>query len=205
MKSNSILFSEKKKLVKYNASKDVSEWELDFEYKIYGVSRIDNYVFVTTYSNWGTTYTSLVAFDSGKKLWTLEEIFYSVHIIGDKLIYKDKKKYFNGIDINSGKNIFNTKPPFKWSTPKAMLLDSKFFLYNSKKTCQLNLENGEYTETKLPRKLDPSEIVFILDEFQININNMPQGGGDAGQYYMMGDVGSGGDAGGGDGGGGGDA
>ena len=53
MKSNSILFSEKKKLVKYNASKDVSEWELDFEYKIYGISRIDNYVFVTTYSNWG--------------------------------------------------------------------------------------------------------------------------------------------------------
>ena len=111
MKSNSILFSEKKKLVKYNASKDVSEWELDFEYKIYGISRIDNYVFVTTYSNWGTTYTCLVAFDSGKKLWTLEEIFYSVHIIGDKLIYKDKKKYFNGIDINSGKNIFKNQAP----------------------------------------------------------------------------------------------
>ena len=147
MKSNSILFSEKKKLVKYNASKDVSEWELDFEYKIYGVSRIDNYVFVTTYSNWGTTYTSLVAFDSGKKLWTLEEIFYSVHIIGDKLIYKDKKKYFNGIDINSGKNIFNTKPPFKWSTPKAMLLDGKFFLYNSKKTCQLNLGSQGHSQS----------------------------------------------------------
>lgn len=204
MKSNSILFSEKKKLVKYNASKDVSELEFDFEYKIYGISRIDNYVFVTTYSNWGTTYISLVAFDSGKKLWTLEEIFYSVHIIGDKLIYKDKKKCFNGIDINSGKNIFNTKPPFKWSTPKAMLLDGKFFLYNSKKTCQLNLENGEYSETKLPRKIDPSEIVFVLDEFQININNMAQQGGDAGQYYIMGDSG-GGDAGGGDGGGGGDA
>ena len=204
MKSNSILFSEKKKLVKYNASKDVSELEFDFEYKIYGISRIDNYVFVTTYSNWGTTYTSLVAFDSGKKLWTLEEIFYSVHIIGDKLIYKDKKKCFNGIDINSGRNIFNTKPPFKWSTPKAMLLDGKFFLYNSKKTCQLNIENGEYSETKLPRKIDPSEIVFVLDEFQININNMAQQGGDAGQYYIMGDSG-GGDAGGGDGGGGGDA
>ena len=204
MKSNSILFSEKKKLVKYNASKDVSELEFDFEYKIYGISRIDNYVFVTTYSNWGTTYISLVAFDSGKKLWTLEEIFYSVHIIGDKLIYKDKKKCFNGIDINSGRNIFNTKPPFKWSTPKAMLLDGKFFLYNSKKICQLNLENGEYSETKLPRKLDPSEIVFVLDEFQININNMAQQGGDAGQYYMMGDSG-GGDAGGGDGGDGGDA
>ena len=152
----------------------------------------------------GTTYTCLVAFDSGKKLWTLEEIFYSVHIIGDKLIYKDKKKYFNGIDINSRKNIFKTKPPYKWSTPKAMLLDGKFFLYNSKKTCQLNLENGEYLETKLPRKLDPNEIVFVLDEFQININNIPQGGGDSGQYYMMGDAG-GGDTGGGDGGGGGDA
>ena len=85
-----------------------------------------------------------------------------------------------------------------------MLLDGKFFLYNSKKTCQLNLENGEYLETKLPRKLDPNEIVFVLDEFQININNIPQGGGDSGQYYMMGDAG-GGDTGGGDGGGGGDA
>ena len=94
MKSNSILFSEKKKLVKYNPSKYSSEWELDFEYNVYGISRIDNYVFVTTYSNWGTTYTSLVEFDTGNKLWTLKEIFYTVHIIGDKIIYKDKKKYF---------------------------------------------------------------------------------------------------------------
>ena len=203
MKSNSILFSEKKKLVKYNPSKYSSEWELDFEYNVYGISRIDNFVFVTTYSNWGKTYTSLVEFDTGKKLWTLKEIFYTVHIIGDKIIYKDKKKYFNGIDINTGKNIFNSKPPYTWSTPKAMLLNGKFFLYNSKKTCQLNLENGDYSETKLPRGLDPSEIDFVLDEFQININNMPQSGGDSGHYFMMGDAG-GGDAGGGDAGGGGD-
>ena len=112
MKSNSILFSEKKKLVKYNPSKYSSEWELDFEYNVYGISRIDNFVFVTTYSNWGKIYTSLVEFDTGKKLWTLKEIFYTVHIIGDKIIYKDKKKYFNGIDINTGKKIFNSKPPY---------------------------------------------------------------------------------------------
>ena len=31
-----------------------------------------------------------------------------------------------------------------------------------------------------------SEMDFVLDEFQININNMPQTGGDAG-HMMMGD------------------
>ena len=97
MKSNSILFSEKKKLVKYNPSKYSSEWELDFEYNVYGISRIDNYVFVTTCSNWGTTYTSLVEFDTGKKLWTLKEIFYKAKLY--KIEYEGIKREVSAFAI----------------------------------------------------------------------------------------------------------
>ena len=53
MKSNSILFSEKNLMFKYNTKNDNYEWDLEFEYNVYGIVRIDNYVFVTTYSNWG--------------------------------------------------------------------------------------------------------------------------------------------------------
>ena len=50
---SSILFSESKKVVKYNSKDDNFEWVIEFSHKIYGLSRVDNYVFVTTYSNWG--------------------------------------------------------------------------------------------------------------------------------------------------------
>ena len=201
MKPNSILFSEKKKVVKYNSKSDNYEWELDFEYKVYGISRIDNLVFITTYSNWGKSFTNLVDFENGKKLWRINEVFYSVHIVGDTLIYLNNKKYYTGINLKSGVNLFSIKPPFKWSTPKAILLNGKFYLYTSKKTYILNLQNGNTIESSLPNKLNPKEIGLVLDEFQISINNMPSAGGDF-VHTSFGDAGSG-DAGGGDAGGGG--
>ena len=42
--SNSILFSEEKKVVKYNSKDNNYEWELDFSHKVFGLSRVDNYV-----------------------------------------------------------------------------------------------------------------------------------------------------------------
>ena len=60
----------------------------------------------------------------------------------------------------------------------------------------LNLTNGKLSESRLPNKINPKEIGLVLDEFQININNLPSAGGDDGAMYV-GDVG-GGDAGGGD-------
>jgi len=53
MKQNSILFSEKNVLFKYNTKNDSYEWDVEFEYNVYGIVRIDDFVFVTTYSNWG--------------------------------------------------------------------------------------------------------------------------------------------------------
>ena len=41
MKSKSILISEKN-IRKYNPSNDIFEWEHEFEYKISGISRIDD-------------------------------------------------------------------------------------------------------------------------------------------------------------------
>ena len=205
MKTNSILISEKKKILKYNPKNDIYEWELNFEHRVTGISRIEDYVFVTTSSNWGLQSTNLIYFDSGEKLWTKNEVFYSVHIVGDKLVYANKTKYFCGIKLKTGQNIFNIRSPFKWwTTPKTMLLNGRFYLYSSKLVFLLNLENGSISESKLPNKLNLKEINFVLDEFQININNLPSAGGDA--HVFIGDaggVGDGGvDAGGGDAGGG---
>jgi hypothetical protein len=204
MKTSSILISEKKKVFKYNPENDVFEWKLDFKQKVSAISRIEDYVFVTTSSNWGVQSTNLINFDSGEKLWTKDEVFYSVHIISDVLIYANKNKNYCGINLKTGKNIFSIGSPFKWwSTPKTMLLNGKFYLYTSKQVFLLNLENGSVSESKLPNKLNLKEISLVLDEFQININNLPSAGGDA--HVYMGDSGvadgGGGDAGGGGGGG----
>jgi len=205
MKTNSIIISEKKKVLKYSPKNDAFKWELNFKHRVTGISRIDDYVFVTTSSNWGKQSTNLIYFESGEILWTKDEIFYSIHIIDDLIIYANKTKHFCGINLKTGVNIFSTKSPFKWwATPKTMLLNRQFYLYTSNKVFLLNLKNGSISESKLPNKLDPKEISLVLDEFQININNLPSanGGGDA--HAFIGDA-SGGDVGGGDAGVGGDA
>ena len=96
MKQNSILFSEKNVLFKYNTKNDSYEWDVEFEYNVYGIVRIDDFVFVTTYSNWGKTFTSLIDFSNGGKMWTKEIYLYSIHIIDDLLIYVNKKRNIVG-------------------------------------------------------------------------------------------------------------
>ena len=199
---SSILFSESKKVVKYNSKDDNFEWVIEFSVKIYGLSRVDNYVFVTTYSNWGKSFSHIVDFENGKLLWEIEDIFYSVHIVGDTLIFYNKKKFFNGVNINSGQEIFSTKTPFRWSKPKVILINGKYYIYTSKKAYILNLSNGNISGSRLPKKIDPKEVGLVLDEFQININNLPSAGGDYTAYHT-GDMG-GADGGGGDSGGGGE-
>jgi hypothetical protein len=200
--SNSILFSEEKKVVKYNSKDNNYEWELDFSHKVFGLSRVHNYVFVTTYSNWGKSFSHIIDFENGKLLWEIEDIFYSVHIVGETLIFYNKKKFFTGVNINSGKQIFSIKTPFRWSKSKVILINGKYYIYTSKKVYILNVTNGNISESRLPKKIDPKEVLLVLDEFQININNLPSAGGDYTAFYG-GDMG-GADGGGGDGGGGGE-
>ena len=207
MKSNSVLFTKEKSITKYNGSNNSIDWKVDFDKYITGISRVDDYVFVTTGNNWGTSNsTSLIDFKSGKKTWDLKEIFYSIHIIKNVLIFKNRTNKFTAIDINSGIEKFSLKSPFKWSTTKTFLLNGKFYLFSSKTIYLLNIDNGRLTESKLPDRLNAKDLIvgFILDEFQININNIPSS--DSGHMIMsdtgVGDAG-GGDAGGGDAGGGG--
>ena len=202
MKSKSILFSEKKNIRKYDPSKDVFEWEHEFKYKISGISRIDDLVIITTSSIWGKNFTSLLSFETGEKFWEIQDVFYSIHIIDNTIIYVDKKKFFNGIDIRTGVEKFKVSSPFTWTTPKIILVKNIYYIFSSKKTYQLNINNWKVSETKLPNKIDPKELGVILDEFQININSMPSS--DSG-YVFIGDAGGGGDIAGGDAGGGGDA
>jgi hypothetical protein len=200
--SNSILFSEEKKVVKYNSKDNNYEWELDFSHKVFGLSRVHNYVFVTTYSNWGKSFSHIIDFENGKLLWEIEDIFYSVHIVGETLIFYNKKKFFTGVNINSGKQIFSIKTPFRWSKSKVILINAKYYIYTSKKVYILNLTNGNISESRLPKKINPKEVLLVLDEFQININNLPSAGGDYTEFY--GGYMGGADGGGGDGGGGGE-
>ena len=193
--SNSILFSEGKKVVKYNSKDNNYKWVIDFNYNVCGLSRVENYVFVTTYSNWGISYSHIIDFQQGEILWEIEDVFYSFHIVGKTLIFYNKKKYFTSVDIDSGKEIFKIKSPFRWSSPKVILLNGKYYVYSSKKAYILDLKNRNISDSKLPKKFNPKEVGLILDEFQININNIPSTGGDYGAFY-------GGDAGGSDSGGG---
>ena len=195
MKSNSILFSEKDVLFKYNTKNDNYEWDLELEYNIYGIVRIDNYVFVTTYSNWGKMFTSLVDFTTGEKIWTKEIYLYSIHIIDGLLIYVNKKKKYCGLELLTGNEIFSTKSPFRWSTPKAIVFESNFYLHTTKETQKLNLKSGGFVKTKFPPKIQTRDLGIVLDQFQININNIPAPSdnsasytGDAGATYVGAEV-----------------
>ena len=199
MKSNSVLFTKEKSIIKYNGSNDSIDWKVDFDKHISGISRVDDYVFVTKKNNWGVSNsTSLIDFKSGKKLWDLKEIFHSIHIIKDVLIFKNSLNKFTAIDINSGLEKFSLKSPFTWSTPKTFLLNGKFYIFSSKTVYLLNIDNGKLTESKFPDRLNAKDLTvgFVLDEFQININNIPSS--DSG-HMILGDA-AGGDAGGGGGG-----
>lgn len=200
--SNNILFSESKKVVKYNSKDNNYEWVLEFKNTISGLSRVDDYVFVTTTSFWGKQFSHIVDYKHGKILWVIEDVFYSVHILRTTLVFRNKKKLFIGVNIESGKEIFRVESPLRWSSAKTILINNKYYIYNSKKVYTLNLTNGKLSESRLPNKINPKEIGLVLDEFQININNLPSAGGDYGAMYI-GDVG-GGDVGGGDAGGGGE-
>ena len=202
MKSNSVLFTKEKSIIKYNGSNDSIDWKVDFDKHISGISRVDDYVFVTKKNNWGVSNsTSLIDFKSGKKLWDLKEIFHSIHIIKDVLIFKNSLNKFTAIDINSGLEKFSLKSPFTWSTPKTFLLNGKFYIFSSKTVYLLNIDNGKLTESKFPDRLNAKDLTvgFVLDEFQININNIPSS--DSG-HMILGDA-AGADIGGGDAGGGG--
>ena len=118
-------------MFKYNTKNNSYEWDVEFEYNVYGIVRIDDFVFVTTFSNWEKTFISLIDFSNGKKMWTKEIYLYSIHIIDDLLIYVNKKKYC-GIVLQTGKELFSTKLPFRWSTPKAIVFGNNFYLYKKR-------------------------------------------------------------------------
>lgn len=174
--SNYILFSESKKVVKYNSKDNNYEWVLEFKNTISGLSRVDDYVFVTTTSFWGKQFSHIIDYKHGKILWEIEDIFYSVHIPRTTLVFRNKKKLFIGMNIDSGNEIFSVESPLRWSFAKAILLKEKYYIYNSKKAYTLNLTNGKLSESRLPNKINPKEIGLVLDEFQININNLPSAG-----------------------------
>jgi len=62
--------------------------------------------------------------------------------------------------MKTGENIFSTESPFRWSTPKVILLKEIFYIFTTKKAYILNLNNGDLVESKLPNNLNPKRDDF---------------------------------------------
>jgi len=194
MKTNSILISEKRKVFKLNTSSQKVEWDISFEHKIAGISRVNEYVLISTVNNWGKYHTSLLKFNSGKLLWTIDKILYYIHVLEETIIYIDRTKEVVCLLLNSGEEKFRVKMDFKWyESPKMALIENNIYLFSIKSTKVLNLNTGSLSEAKLPANINPKELTFILDEFQIEINTLPSG--DAGDAMLYG-IGAGNDGGG---------
>ena len=189
-----VIASEKEELFKYNTKDQKKEWSTKFEKSIVGISRIEDFVFVST-TRWGKIYTTLVDYHTGEKKWSLKKILYNIHILEDTLLYLDTSKEIVSLSIETGEERFRVKTGFRWTSPKMTLFGGNVYLFSPKKTLLLNQKNGALTETQLPSKLNSKEITFIIDEFQMNINTL--GSADTG-HYLMHDGGGGGDASGGD-------
>ncbi|MCH1539106.1 MAG: hypothetical protein L7S43_03935 [Flavobacteriaceae bacterium] len=196
MKSNSILIAEKRKVFRLNTASQKIEWSVSFENKIAGITRVNEFVFISTASNWGKYYTSLLEFNTGKLLWTIDKILYFVHVFEETLIYIDKTKEIVSLSLNSGEEKFRVKMDFKWyESPRMALIENKIYLFSTKRTKVLNCITGSLSESKLPANINPKEVTFIIDEFQIEINTLPSGdAGDAMLYGMA--IGAGNDGGG---------
>ena len=109
----------------------------------------------------------------------------------------DTKKEIVSISLETGNENFRVKMNmFSWyEQPRISIIDKKIYLFSLKKTFQLNETTGSLNESKLPSKLNPKEITFLIDEFQIDINTLPNSDGSG----VMIDGGGAGDGGGGGG------
>ena len=196
MKSNSILIAEKRKVFRLNTASQKIEWNVSFEKKIAGITRVNEFVFISTVNNWGKYYTSLLEFNTGKLLWTIDKILYFVHVFEETLIYIDKTKEIVSLSLSSGEEKFRVKMDFKWyESPRVALIENKIYLFSTKRAKVLNWITGSLSESKLPANINPKEVTFLIDEFQIEINTLPSGdAGDAMLYGMA--VGEGNDGGG---------
>jgi hypothetical protein len=196
MKSNSILIAEKRKVFRLNTASQKIEWNVSFEKKIAGITRVNEFVFISTVNNWGKYYTSLLEFNTGKLLWTIDKILYFVHVFEENLIYIDKTKEIVSLSLSSGEEKFRVKMDFKWyESPRVALIENKIYLFSTKRAKVLNWITGSLSESKLPANINPKEVTFLIDEFQIEINTLPSGdAGDAMLYGMA--VGEGNDGGG---------
>jgi hypothetical protein len=166
-----IIASEKKELFKYNTWDQKLEWRISFENKIVGISRIENFVFVLTQS-WGSLSTSMIDYQTGNIKWKKDKVLYNVHIFNDSIIFIDTTREVVSISLDNGDENFRVKTGFRWTSPKMALINQKIYLFSKKKTVLLDLKTGALVESKLPSKLDPKEITFIIDEFQMNINTL---------------------------------
>ena len=183
MTNNTILYSQDKSVYRYNTAKQSIDWKCDFEKKIYSISRVGKYVLVSTMSNWGKKFTTLIDFDKGIKEWTINEVFYSIRILEDSIIYVDLKRKLNAINLKTGEKKFQKKLPFMWST-KIAVIGEKLYLFSSKKAYVINQQNGELTESKTPNKINPKKLGLVIDEFEIEINEIPKH--DGGQVIITG-------------------
>ena len=87
---NNVLFAEKMILSRFDTLNSKIIWTVDLEKTITGITRIDDLIFVTNVNKWGIgQYTTLLQFDTGEILWTIEKVFTGV-MITDQYIFNLK-------------------------------------------------------------------------------------------------------------------
>ncbi len=111
----------------------------------------------------------------------------------ETIIFINKTKKIVSISLKTGEENFSVKMGFSWyESPKMALINNKIYLFSLKKTKVLNHATGSISESELPSKLNNKKITFIIDEFQININNLSSdatGNGTFHDIVNIGDVG----------------
>ena len=127
-----IVTSEKKKLFKYNTRHQKIEWQIPFENKIVGISRIESFVFVLTQS-WGSLSTSMIDYQTGNIKWKKDKVLYNVHIFNDSIIFIYTTREVVSISLNNGNENLRLKTGFRWTSPKMVLKTKKSIYFQKRK------------------------------------------------------------------------
>ena len=205
---NNVIIIKKNSISLLDSSSNSIKWTIEESNTILGTYRLDNYIFLYTFNGWTTNYTSLIDLNTGKFYWRDKSlsIVSNCIAIDNKIYFVNKKFKIISIEIESGKEIFEEKFPYKkWYSsvyPQLVVYDGKILAYTKKNIVKVDMHTGKLIDFNF-RNIDLKDIVLMNDKFNISVNRYNSSGsaGDAFVYgAYAGDAGGGGDGGGGGGG-----
>ena len=120
-------------------------------------------------------------------MWTKEIYLYSIHIIDDLLIYVNKKEILWD-SFETGKELLVQNHLSDGPRQKLLCLVIIFISTQKKRHCVSILEMANLLRQSSAKILN-KDLGIVLDQFQININNIPEHTNDSSGYTGDGGVG----------------